>query len=571
MRPRPHRFSVPVFVLALFAVMAGVSAHAEPTAKSSTAPASQAELDADTLYDILVGEMAAQRGQMAQAADALNRAARRTRDPRFAERATLATLAAKRYADAERAAQLWIELQPANPEAREALAIALLELDRPQHAAVQLALVLKGEMSSASLETAYLRLASVLGRASNRTAALTLMQELVKQHPELAAGHFALAHLAVRAGDLETAETAADRALARKPDWQDAALFKARILVSRNQAAQAQRYFEEFLKAHPSATHMRLHYARHLIDQKQWEQAREQFKRVAIDTPEDVDAVYAVGLLALQTNRLDEAEVFLKRALDMRPDNEQARVYLGQAAEQGKRYAEAARWYREVGAGEHFFESQVRLGIVIAKQGDVAKARAHLRAIAAESDPQRVQALLAEEQILRDARQYREALDMLNAALERMPADKDLRYARALIAERLDMIPLAESDLRAVLKVDPKNVHALNALGYTLADRTDRYAEAQVLLTQALEIKPDDPFVLDSMGWLLYRQGNRAEAIKHLKRALTVRSDAEIAAHLGEVLWVSGERNEAESVWTRALRDTPDSEALRDVIKKFKP
>ncbi len=201
----------------------------------------------------------------------------------------------------------------------------------------------------------------------------------------------------------------------------------------------------------------------------------------------------------------------------------------------------------------------------------MAKARAHLRAIPVETEQQQIQIILAEEQVLRDAQQYREALEVLNAALVRLPGEKDLLYARALTAERLDMLALVESDLRTILKADPKNVNALNALGYTLADRTERYPEAQALLTQALELKPDDPFVLDSMGWLLYRQGNRAEAIKHLKRALELRGDAEIAAHLGEVLWVNGERNEAESVWTRALRDTPDNEALRGVIKKFKP
>ena len=194
-----------------------------------------------------------------------------------------------------------------------------------------------------------------------------------------------------------------------------------------------------------------------------------------------------------------------------------------------------------------------------------------LHEVPTESDQQRVQLVLAEEQMLRDAKRYKDALGVLNTAIDRMPDDKDLLYARALVAERLDMLPLLESDLRAVLARDPKNANALNALGYTLADRTDRLVEARALLTQALEQKPDDPFVLDSVGWLHYREGNNAEAIRYLKRALNIRSDAEIAAHLGEVLWVTGDRTEAESVWTRALRDTPDNEALRAVIKKFKP
>ncbi|MBI3899696.1 MAG: tetratricopeptide repeat protein [Gammaproteobacteria bacterium] len=536
-----------------------------------TEPATGSELDAETLYDILVGELAAQRGDATIAAEALGRAARRTRDPRFAERATLAALVAKQNDQALQSAQLWMELQPASTDAREALATVLLELDKITEAREQFLRVLNADSSRANLDAVYLRFVGVLGRASNRIAALSLMRELVKVNPDVAAGHFALAHLAVRAGDLEAAEQAVDQALTRKPGWEDAALFKARILVSRNQGAQAQRYFEDFLKSHPKATNIRLHYARHLVTQKQWEQALTQFKRVSAETPGDAEIVYYIGLLALQTNRLEEAESYLKRAVELQPENDHARFSLGQLTERGKRYAEATRWYRDVNAGEYYFEAQIKLGLVMAKQGDVAKARAHLHEIPVESDQQRVQIALAEEQLLRDARQYREALDMLNDALTRLPGDVDLLYARALVAERLDMLKILEADLRAILKRDPKNVNALNALGYTLADRTDRYAEAQTLLNQALELKPDDPYVLDSIGWLFYRQGGNAEAIKYLKRALAQRSDAEIAAHLGEVLWVTGDRTEAESVWKQALHETPDNEALRDVIKKFKP
>jgi Tfp pilus assembly protein PilF len=523
------------------------------------------------LFDILLGELAAQQGQAGVAAESLGRAAERTGDPRLAERAALAALFAKQYEAARRDAQLWVEHRPDSPEAHETLASALLELGRGDEARSEFEHVLKIERARNNLDQSFLRIAAVLGRASNRDGAIELMRQLVSQNADVSAGHFALAHLAVRAGDLDVAAAAVDRALALKPDWEDAALFKARILVSKKDNVQAQRYFEAFLQSHPGANSVRLHYARFLVDQKQWEQAREQFKRVVTQAPNDADSIYAVALLALQTNRLDEAQTYLKRVLELRPHNDQARIYLGQALEEDKRYSEAAQWYGQVSSDELYVEARSRLAIVTAKQGDIEKARALLHEVPTESDQQRVQLVLAEEQMLRDAKRYRDALTVLNGAIERMPTDKELLYARALVAERLDMLPLLESDLRAVLSRDPKNANALNALGYTLADRTDRLAEARTLLTQALEQKPDDPFVLDSVGWLHYREGNNAEAIRYLKRALTIRSDAEIAAHLGEVLWVTGDRTEAESVWTRALHDTPDNEALRAVIKKFKP
>lgn len=550
-----------------------------PTAKPPATPAAneprddlpQVALEPEVLYDILVGEVALQRGQAGIAARLLGRVAQTTRDPRLAERATLAAFHARQLDEALLSAQLWVELRPKDVEAHEALAMVLLELGRPVEAQLQLERILAIDGARGQLDQGYLRVATVLGRYGSRTTATELMQTLVQRHPDSAAAHLYAAHLAVRAGDLNAAAGSADAALKRQPDSEETAIFRVRVFISQKDVPGALAFYESFLDRYSKATSVRLNYARFLIDQKQWDKALAQFKRLLTDTPEDADAIYAAGLLALQTNRPAEAERYLKRALELRPDNDQARLYLGQVAEQEKRYDEAIRWFKEVNDGESYFEAQLRLATVVAKQGDIESALAGLRTIAPENDPQRVQRALAEEQILRDAKRPKEALAVLNEAIAAVPDDKDLFYARALVAEKLDLLELAESDLRAILKKDPKSANALNALGYTLADRTGRHQEALELLQQAVALKPDDPFVLDSFGWVHYRLGNYAEAIKHLKRALEIRNDAEIAAHLGEVLWINGQRNEAESVWKRALRETPDSDALLGVIRKFKP
>ncbi|MDH5512863.1 MAG: tetratricopeptide repeat protein, partial [Gammaproteobacteria bacterium] len=427
------------------------------------------------------------------------------------------------------------------------------------------------EETRQNLDQAYLRVAAVLGRASNRTAAIDVMRSLVALNPGLASAHFAMAHLMVRGGELDLALVSAEEALKNRPEWEEAALFKARILLSQKEPQKARAYYEAFLSENRGANNVRLNYARLLVDLKEWQKALEEFKRVADNLPEDADTVYAVGLLSLQNNRLDEADEYLRRALALRPQNDQARLYLGQVAEQRKRYGEAVDWYLTVKEGEYYFEAQSRLGVAIAKQGDLDRARRHLQGVKVQNDPQRVQLALAHEQILRDARKFNDALIVLNEAIEDIPGDKDLLYARALVAEKLDKLDITERDLREILKKDPKNVNALNALGYTLTDRTSRYDEALELLQQAMLLKPDDAFIMDSMGWLQYHRGNSAEALKYLRRALEIRNDAEIAAHLGEVLWVTGDRHEAESVWDRALRETPDNEALNGVIKKFKP
>ncbi len=559
--------------LTLFPVLSGC-ASLMPAAAPPEAPAEplpDVALTEDVLYDVLLGEIASQRGQINVTALTLGRVARLTRDPRVAERAALAAIYAKQYGEALKSAELWVELRPDDIDAREAIAAVLLELDRAAEARVHFERMLAIEDKRRNLGQAYPRIAAVLSRHASRSGTLDTMQALVKRHPRVPAAHFALAHLAVRAGDLDRAGAAAERALQLRPDWEEAAQFRARIFISQKDMVRAQAYYESFLQDLPGATQTRLNYARFLIDQKQWEKALDQFQRIVAASPEDADAIYAVGLLSLQTNRLPEAEKYLKLALKLRPSNDQARLYLGQVAEQLRRYEEARHWYSEIGPGESHFEAQARLGIMLAKLGDLPGARRHLQGIEAENDAQRVQLALAEEQVLREAKQYREALDALGRALTALPDNKDLLYARSLIAEKLSLIDVAERDLRAILKQDGKNANALNALGYMLADRGDRLDEAQKLLREAMVLKPDDPFILDSYGWLLYRLGNSAEAIKHLRRALALRSDAEISAHLGEVLWVTGERREAESVWDRALKDTPDNEALLGVIRKFKP
>jgi tetratricopeptide (TPR) repeat protein len=544
--------------------------HSSPAASSKKAPPSAA-LTEDVLFDILVGEIAEQRGQYDVAVSSLARAAETTRDPRLAESATYAALHAKQYTEALSSARLWVELQPDSQTAHETIAAIYLELNQPSVAQRHFAKMLEMSTSPNARERAYRRIASVLGRQANRPASLEIMQALVKQDAKNPAAYYALAHLAVRTDDMNVAVEAVTRALELKPDWDEAALFKAGILVSQKDAVKAQAFYEEYIAAHPKANLLRLNYARYLVDLKQWEKAREQFLKVLELAPTDADTLYAVGLLSLQINKIDDAEKFLKQTLELRPDNQQTRIYLGQIAEERKDYAAAARWYGEVSPGDQYFEAQTRLGIVIAKQGDVDGARKHLHSIQAQSDAQRAQLYMAEEQILREAKQYREALTLLNKALEELANNKDLLYARALIAEKLDMMDLTERDLRAILKQDADNAQALNALGYTLADRTNRRQEALQLIERALALKPDDPFILDSMGWVQYKLGNNEEAIKYLKHALSIRNDAEISAHLGEVLWVTGDRSQARTVWQKALKDTPDSDVLNGVIKKFNP
>jgi len=558
---------------ALLAACQAVSPRPEATndaAASEKQALPSIPLTPDVLYQLLLGEIAGHRGQLDVSVSALSRAAQKTRDPRLAERATLAALHARHPMDALPNALLWVDLKPQSSEAHEALAAVYMETGKPAEARqhFEKIIALGGDTG---LAQSYLRIAATLGRQSNRADALEVMRSLVQRHPDKAVAQYALAHLAVRVSDLDTSMTAIDRALAINPGWEDAALFKARVLVSQKDMPKVLKFYERYLDSYPRASNMRLGYARHLVDLKQWDKARDQFKRVVADSPRDAEAVFTIALLALQSNELDEAERFLKRTLDLQPENDQARLYLGQVAEQRKQYEEAIQWYSAVESAEMHFEAQSRLGIALARQGNLEQARTHLHNLVPKTESQKVQLALAEEQILRDAKQYPEAFDILSRVLGELPDNADLLYARALVAEKLNRVEVAEKDLRRILKKDPKNPNALNALGYTLADRTTRYTEALALIEQALALKPDDPFILDSLGWAHYRLGNHSEAVRHLRAAFEKRADAEIAAHLGEVLWVTGDRTGAESIWKSALQLTPDNETLLGVIRRFKP
>lgn len=527
------------------------------------------ELTPEILYDILLGEIAGQQGQLDVAVNALYRAAIATQDPRLAARATHAALYAKQYKEATSAAKLWVQLEPHDTEARETLATVLLELDDPVEAQLHLEKVLALAATQKRLGSAYLRIASLLTRQGNRKSAFEVMETLVALYPDNAHAYLALAHLGVRAADLDKALKAADKALALQPHWEEAALYKARILIGKQNLAEAEAFYASFLDDNSDASKVRLNYARFLVDRKQWDRAHKEFRRVIDASPDDADAILAVGLLSVQAERLDDAREYLQRHLELNPENDQARLYLGQVADKQQRHADAVRWYGEITSDKFYFEAQTRLCLAMARNGELERARKRLRQVQANDDDQLAQLALAEEQMLREAKAYHEALKVLNVALVKLPEQTDVRYARALVAEKLDMLDVAESDLRKILQKDPGNVHALNALGYTLADRTDRLDEALELIRKAMTHRPNDAFVLDSMGWVQYRLGNYAEAIRYLKKALSLRNDAEISAHLGEVLWIAGERTEARTIWRRALEQTPDNEALIGVIKKF--
>jgi tetratricopeptide (TPR) repeat protein len=550
----------------------------EPLAKpavaaDTAAPALRPELPnldltRELLYEFLIAEVAAQRGNLTLAAQAYVDLARRTRDPRVAERATEMALYARMPEAAVESAKVWADASPANSRALATASSLLIRLNRLDEAETYLERILA--VQSANRGDGFLQLNGLLANSPDKAANLRVVQRLAQSYPELAQARFAVAQAAASAGQDELALKEIREAARLAPDWEPAVLYEASLLQKTSATAAAER-LAGYLKTHPGSREVRLGYARMLVVDKKYPEARRQFEQLLKEHPDNADVVFSVAVLSMQLEDWDTAESNLKRLLDLGyRDRNAVRFYLGQVSEEQKRWPEALKWYAEVTRGEQFMPAQIRSAQVISKQGDLDGARRFLRNVNAANSDQRAQLIIAEAQLLREAKQPKAAFELVERGLGELPDQPDLLYDYAMLAEKLDRVDLLESSLRKLIKLRPEHAHAYNALGYSLADRNERLDEARQLIETALKLSPDDSFIIDSLGWVLYRQGKTEEALKHLERAYAGRQDPEIAAHLGEVLWVLGRRGEAQKIWGAALSKTPSNEVLMRTVQRFK-
>ena len=528
------------------------------------------ELTEDLLYKLLLGEIAGQRGHLDVSLENYLELARTTRDPEIVERATQIAIYARNEAAATESATLWAELDPHNPDAHQVLAAMALRDGDIEATLEHLRQIL--EYSEGDLNRNLWLIASLLGREEDKPRVMTVMERLLEEREDNPQAVFAFANIAARMGETGRALELLELSLKLDPGNDAAALGYITLLQRLERAEEALRWLEKHLTDNKADDfNIRLAYARLLTDVQRYDEARRQFEMLAVNSPENSDVIYALGLLYLQANRLDDAEMQFKRMVDQNERFYNARYYLGRIAEEREDFSAASTWYRSVAGDENFFDAQVRLVLLQARNGDIESTLKNLRAIQAPSPQQKAMLIQAEGDLLNSEKRHAEALAVYDKALAEGEYNPDLLYARAMTAEKLGRIDLLEKDLREIISRNPNNVQALNALGYTLADRTERYAEALELIKQALSLSPDDFFIVDSMGWVMYRLGRHEEALEYLRKALKQREDPEIAAHLYEVLWVMGKKEEANKVWETVKRSNPDSDLLIHVKERLNP
>jgi tetratricopeptide (TPR) repeat protein len=522
---------------------------------------------ADVMYEILIAELATQRGNPDIASKFYVSAAKLSHDPRIASRAVRIASFANKKEDALAAAAVWLDNEPDNAEAQRVTAILHLRNGNYEKAQALLDKLLSSDKDAIARNL--LLTGAMLQREASKEGGANISAYLVKQHPEYAESHYIHASLAMQFDQKEAALKSIKKALEIRPTWVDAVILYPRILQEIGKDKEALEFLTSYVKNNPKDDTVRLAYARLLVDERKLEEARSQFELLAVKMPNNQDVLFALAMLSMQFKDFGEAEGYLNQLNSLGKNNTQVQYYLGQIAEQKEDYASAINWYSQVHSGDYYIESQLRISVIIAKTSTIDEARNHLHSINARNAEEKREVILFEGNLLRDFKHYQAAFDYYTELLAKEPNDTEYLYFRSLVAEKINRVDIVIRDLSYVIEKDPNNAAALNALGYTLADRTDKLNEALKLIQRANDLEPDDPAIIDSLGWINFRLGNFDAALKYLKDAMDKIDDGEVAAHYGEALWAAGKKDEATAVLKKAKEQFKENDILQNTLKRL--
>ncbi|GAA4339227.1 tetratricopeptide repeat protein [Pigmentiphaga soli] len=542
-------------------------------------PPPSVDVDAELIFQVLASEVAAQRGAYAAAIGTSLELARYTRDPRLARRAVEFALAGGDMVRALDASQLWAELDPSDAEARQtalSLAAAAGKVDN-------LGATLRSRIAAAPDKgAAVIDARRILGRLEDRKRALAILEEAVRDVPNLPETRVSLARFAAMAGDMPRALREIQAAQAQQPQSEAIAAqaLQYGIEVEPDRAIAGAR---AFIVSNPPARELRLMLVRALVTVKDFNGAQAELQSMANADPSDAEVVYMQGAVAYRAGDLDAADRFLQRyqaaqgsaagatpgGLPPLADGDSAVFMRAQIAEDQNRLDDAYELLNQVDDPSAALDARLRQAVLRGKQGRIDDARKLIALIDPRDEREAARTALTESQILRNAGQRDEAIKVLQAASGKYPENTALLYDLGMLYEQQNRVADMESTLRRVIALDPGHAQAYNALGYSLADRNMRLSEAKALIERALNLQPDDPFIIDSMGWVLYRMGDNTGAIKYLKRAYGIRPDAEIGVHLGEVLWAAGEQGQARELWRSVQQKDPSNEVLKSTLARL--
>lgn len=539
--------------------------------------------EGEVMYHYLLGQIAGVHSSLAEqerdqekveaylsvAVPHLVKSAQSLDDPAIAEHAAKAAVFARDFAAALSAAERWIELQPNESRAYQYAAISAVRTNDAERAATYLSAIVE---LAPTVEDGLLDVGSLLSREEEEQPALQLVSDLAAAHKEPAEAPFIVANIQAKFDHHEDALQSLGEALQREPAFRGALMLKARILQKLERKEEALALLAQAVEDNPGDTELRTTYARILITDRRYSDARDQYEALFKLDPGNVDLAYRLGMLTLELNQYELSEKYFTHVLRSGKRSPEALYYLGRTEELRKNYKSALQYYMRVTEGEYRLEALLREAKMLSLLGKVDEGLDAVTTLQeANQDPELdIRFYLAKVEILVEQKDYDAAYKLLNSAIKKYPDSFDLVYSRSMVTEKLGNVKESIRDLRNLRKQDPENPDIMNALGYTLANRTTEYEEAEELISKAIKLKPDSPAITDSMGWVLYRQGKLEEALRYLRKAHAMDPDPEIAGHLGEVLWQLGQKEEATAIWDEALERDPDHDVLKSIIKQFK-
>jgi tetratricopeptide (TPR) repeat protein len=556
-------------------------AKVDPDADDEDTPAIGTALDGGLFYELLLGEITARGDEPASGYSLVLDAARKTGDQALYRRAVEIAFTSRNGDLALQAARAWKQAFPNEREPNRYVLQILVALNRVQDTAEPLrADIALSEAKDRN--TTISMIPRYYARVSDKKAAATIAEQAladyVNQPANAAAAWSAIGRLRLASEDQAGALEAARRGQAVDPQAEGPVLLALELMDPKLPGAEA--VVRKYIDGKP-ATELRMGYARALLDAQRYSEATQQLKAVTAERPEMPEAWLVQGTLQLQGNQDADAETSLKRYIELvqakageREERArglaQAYLSLSRIAERRKDYALAGAWLDKIENAQDLIAAQERRASLLARQGRLEEARKLLRSLPERSEGDGRLKLLAEVQLLRDNKQYKAAYDLLAKTSVKQPFDADLVYEQAMLAEKLNNLADMERLLRQVIAAKPDYHHAYNALGYSLAERNLRLPEARELVQKALTFAPGDPFISDSLAWVEFRMGNKAEALRILDTAYKSKPDADIAAHLGEVLWSMGQRERAQAIWKEGLLLNSENDTLQETLKRLR-
>ncbi|MFT6307472.1 MAG: tetratricopeptide (TPR) repeat protein [Halioglobus sp.] len=529
---------------------------------------SQQGAESQLMFEIMISELAGRRGQLDVAMTGYLRAAERTDDPRVSERATRLATFGRQWDAAEKASRRWLALDTDSIEAPQFLGQALLRQGKAEEAAEQYnAIVGKSDNKEEILR----QIQATVQGAGSADEIVNVMRRMQNAYPGIVEAHLAVARALAQNGDNESALVAADQAIKLDSNNTPAVLLKAETLMVLGRPDEGLGVVDKALVANPDNQQLRLGYAQILVEAGRFDAVGAHLDKLFITDSENPDTLLTISSLALDARRVDRARIYLSRLLEIGEYQDQANYYLARISDQRQDFLGAINYYDAVVSGDLQLRSQIRVAELLGLLGDVENGRQRLRDLATNHQDPALQTriITAESRVLQTAGRAPEAVIVLTDGLSRFPDNGDLLYARALVADAAGDQDMLVSDLTKLIELQPQNAHALNALGYHLTDNNQALDRAETLLVTANQLLPNDPAIMDSLGWLYYRQGKLDQAIELLSGAFKLYPDSEIAAHLGEALWLSGREEDATKLIEEALLSDPEDDKLLQVQRKY--